>query len=81
MANPKPEIKYTKLFINNQFVDAKSGKTFQTFNPSNGEVLANIAEGDKADVDAAVAAAEQAFKRGSAWRNLNASERGRLLYK
>lgn len=81
MANPNQEIQYTKLFIDNNFVDAKSGKTFATINPANKKVLANIAEGDKADVDAAVEAAERAFRRGSAWRNLDASGRGKLIYK
>jgi aldehyde dehydrogenase (NAD+) len=35
-----------KLFINNEFVNAKSGKTFETVNPASGKVIANIAEGD-----------------------------------
>jgi len=81
MSNSKQEIKYTKLFINNQFVDAKSGKTFAVVNPSTEEVLANISEADKADVDVAVEAASNAFKRGSEWRNLDASARGKLLHK
>ena len=77
-----PEIKYKKLFINNEWVDAVSGKTFPTFNPSsNGEKICEIAEADKADVDRAVAAAKEAFKLGSTWRTMDASERGRLLNK
>lgn len=36
-----------QIFINNEFVDAVSGKTFTTINPANGKVLAHIAEGDK----------------------------------
>lgn len=68
-----------QLFINNEFVDAQSGKTFPTVNPANGKKLADIAEGDKADVDLAVAAAKKAFARGSEWRNLDASARGKLL--
>ncbi|XP_012276784.1 retinal dehydrogenase 1 [Orussus abietinus] len=81
MANPKPTIKYTQIFINNEFLDAESGKTFSTINPANGSVIADISEGDKADIDKAVAAAKKAFARGSAWRNLDASARGRLLQK
>lgn len=81
MANPKQEIKYTKLFINNEFVNAKSGKTFPTINPASGEKLADIAEGDKADVDIAVEAARKAFARKSAWRQLPASGRGKLITK
>jgi len=79
MANPKQEIKYTKLFINGEFVNAASGKTFPTINPATGKKLADIAEGDKADVDLAVAAAKEAFARGSVWRDLDASARGTLL--
>ncbi|XP_053603519.1 aldehyde dehydrogenase 1A1-like [Plodia interpunctella] len=76
-----PEIKYTKLFINNEWVDAKSGKTFETRSPHNGAVIAKVAEGDKADIDAAVAAARCAFHRNSEWRLMDASERGRILNK
>lgn len=36
-----------QLFIDNKFVDAKSGKTFQTINPATGNVITNISEGDK----------------------------------
>ena len=44
-------IHYKKVFINNEFVDAVSGKTFPTIDPSNEEVICNVAEGDKADID------------------------------
>ena len=43
----KPEVLYTKLFINNEFVDAVSGKTFATIDPSDEEEIAQIAEADK----------------------------------
>lgn len=49
------------LLIDGQFVPALSGKTFKTFNPATGEVLAEVAEGDAADIDLAVAAARRAF--------------------
>jgi len=77
----KPDIQHTKLFINNEFVDAQSGKTFPTVNPATDEVICQVAEADKADVDAAVSAATAAFARNSPWRQMDASERGRLLYK
>ena len=64
MTTSKPEIKFTKLFINNEFVDAVSGKTFPTIDPSDETEIAQIAEADKADVDNAVYAARQAFKIG-----------------
>ena len=76
-----PEIKYTQIFINNEWFNAESGKTFPTVNPTNGEKIVDVAEGDKADVEKAVAAASEAFKLGSPWRTMDASERGRLLYK
>src|ERR671938_2170142 len=68
-----------KLFIDGQWVDAESGKTFTTPNPATGEPLAEVAEADKADVDKAVAAARRAFE--GKWGKLSARDRGRLLYK
>lgn len=47
MANPKVEIKYKKLFINNEFVDSVSGKKFPSINPVDESVVAEVAEGDK----------------------------------
>ncbi|XP_013200197.2 aldehyde dehydrogenase 1A1 [Amyelois transitella] len=76
-----PEIKYTKLFIDNEWVDAKSGKTFETRSPHDGAVIARVAEGDKADVNEAVKAARRAFHRNSEWRLMDASQRGRILNK
>ncbi|XP_013165205.1 PREDICTED: retinal dehydrogenase 1-like [Papilio xuthus] len=76
-----PQIKYTKLFIDNQWVDAVSGKTFETYNPHDGSVIARVAEGDEADINLAVAAAKRAFHRNSEWRLLDASQRGYILYK
>ena len=76
-----PKILYTKLFIDNQFVDSVNGKTFKTINPVTEEVICQVAEADKADVDLAVAAARRAFNLGSTWRTMDASGRGRLLAK
>ncbi|KAI8021046.1 Aldehyde dehydrogenase family 2 member C4 [Camellia lanceoleosa] len=67
-----PEIKFTKLFINGDFVDSISGKTFGTIDPRTGEQIARIAEGDKEDVDLAVKAARVAFDHGP-WPRLSAS--------
>jgi phenylacetaldehyde dehydrogenase len=68
------------MFINNQFVPAASGKTFPTYNPATGEVLAQVAEGDREDIDRAVKAARKAFE-GSAWADMSPSMRGRLMWK
>ncbi|MGQ0666430.1 MAG: aldehyde dehydrogenase family protein [Nitrospiraceae bacterium] len=69
-----------KMLIGGNWVDAASGKTFPTYNPATGEVLARVAEGDRLEVDRAVAAARNAFEKGP-WRRLTGSERGRLIWK
>ncbi|KAL3060729.1 hypothetical protein OYC64_015137 [Pagothenia borchgrevinki] len=79
--NTQPEVHYNKLFINNQWHDAVSGKTFPTINPATGEVICQVAEADAADVDKAVQAARNAFKLGSPWRRMDASNRGLLLHR
>eukprot|EP01012_Entosiphon_sulcatum_P027000 TRINITY_DN3253_c0_g1_i1.p1 TRINITY_DN3253_c0_g1~~TRINITY_DN3253_c0_g1_i1.p1 ORF type:complete len:503 (+),score=95.86 TRINITY_DN3253_c0_g1_i1:28-1509(+) len=68
----------TGLFINGAFVEAQSGKTFATINPATEALLANVAEGDKVDVDLAVAAAKQAF---STWSILDPRDRAAWLSK
>lgn len=77
--NQQPEVFYNQIFINNEWHDAVSKKTFPTVNPSTGEVICQVAEGDKEDVDRAVKAARAAFQLGSPWRRMDASDRGRLL--
>jgi phenylacetaldehyde dehydrogenase len=69
-----------KMLINGKWVNSASGKTFPTYNPATGEILAQVAEGDRQDIDAAVRAARKAFDQGP-WRKLTASERGRLIWK
>jgi len=76
---PRPIIKFTQLFINNQFVNAASGKQFATIDPCNEDVIAMVSEADKEDVDKAVAAARAAFNIGSPWRTMDASRRGKLM--
>jgi len=76
-----PKVQYTQLFINNEWVNSASGKTFPVINPSTEEVAVQIQEADKLDADKAVKAAKTAFKRGSEWRRMDASKRGRLLEK
>lgn len=69
-----------KLFINGEFVESSSGKTFETYNPANGEVLAYVSEAQAEDVDKAVTAAKRAFEEGP-WSRMSAADRGRLMYK
>ncbi|HYK88123.1 MAG TPA: aldehyde dehydrogenase family protein [Acidobacteriota bacterium] len=69
-----------KMLIGGKWLDAASGKTFPTFNPATGEVLARVAEGEKEDIDRAVRAARSAFDTGP-WRRMTPSERGRIIWK
>lgn len=69
-----------KLLIGSKWVPAKSGKTFETLNPANEEVLALAAEGDKADIDEAVKAARKAFEE-SKWPRMRPHDRTKILLK
>jgi phenylacetaldehyde dehydrogenase len=69
-----------KMLINGKWVDSASGKTFPSYNPAIGEVMTQIAEGDREDINRAVEAARHAFESGP-WPLLTPSERGRLLWK
>lgn len=71
-----PTVRDYGLYIGGRFEQAASGKRFVTMNPANGDVLGNVAEADKEDVDRAVAAARSAFER---WRRIPGRERGKLL--
>jgi betaine-aldehyde dehydrogenase len=68
-----------QLFIDGKWVDAESGQTFTTPNPATGATLAEVAEGDKADIDKAVEAARRALE--GPWSKVSARDRGRMLYK
>ena len=68
-----------QLFINGQWADAASGKTFETPNPATGETLARIAEGDAEDINRAVRAARAAFD--GPWSRMTPSERGRIIWR
>jgi aldehyde dehydrogenase (NAD+) len=73
LAKPK------QLLIDGKFVDAASGKTFETINPATEEVLARVAEGGKEDVDKAVKAARRALD--GPWGKMPTNQRARLMYK
>src|SRR5690348_13682762 len=74
LATPK------KLLIDGKWVPASTGKTFDSIDPATGEVLARVAEGEKADIDLAVKAARRAFESGP-WAKMSPSERGRVMWK
>ena len=76
----RPRIQQTECFIDGQWRPSVSGKTFETINPATEEVIAQVAEGDAADVDLAVKAARKAFEEGP-WSKMDARDRGRLMNK
>lgn len=77
----KRTIKFpNQLFINNRFVDSSDGKTLSTVNPSDETIICKVACASKEDVNRAVLAAKGAFEAGS-WANMNARDRGALLFK
>lgn len=69
-----------KLYINGEFVDSVSGKTFETLNPATGQLLAKVTEAGPEDIDKAVRAAREAFDNGP-WSRIGTAERSRLIYK
>src|SRR5437868_2428224 len=80
IAATKTKVLPGRLLIGGQWVDGS--KEFDTVNPATGEVLTEIAEASREDVDRAVQAARRAFDdRGGAWRKMSASERGKLIWR
>ena len=69
-----------QAFIDGDYVDAVSGKTFDCVSPIDGTVLTEVAECAAEDVDAAVAAARRAFESG-VWSNMAPAGRKRTLLK
>jgi phenylacetaldehyde dehydrogenase len=69
-----------KMLINGKWVDSASGKMFPTYNPATGEVLSQVAEGDREDINLAVKAARAAFETGP-WSSMTPSERGRAIWR
>ena len=70
-----------RLLIGGEWVAAADGATFETLDPSTGQPITQVAQAAAHDVDAAVAAAREAFTPGSPWRRLSAAERGARLWK
>ena len=76
----RPQVRQTQCFIGGEWLPAASGQTFETINPATEESIAEVAEGDAADVDRAVSAARDALEHGP-WATLDARDRGRLMYR
>uniref|UniRef100_A0A672GAP5 Aldehyde dehydrogenase domain-containing protein n=1 Tax=Salarias fasciatus TaxID=181472 RepID=A0A672GAP5_SALFA len=77
----KKKLHFLQIFIDNEWRASSRGRTFPTFNPATGVRICDIQEADKEDVDKAVEAAKLAQQRGSPWRRMDASGRGRLLHR
>ncbi len=75
-----PKIRQTNMLIGGKWQESRGGKRFQTLNPVNESVIAEVAQGNEADVDAAVKAARAAFETGP-WSKMDARDRGRLMNK
>ncbi|CAH3028244.1 unnamed protein product [Porites evermanni] len=69
-----------QLFIDGEFVDSSTGRTFDAINPNDGSVITKVSFASTEDVDKAVAAAKEAFYNGP-WGTMNARDRGHLMYK
>jgi aldehyde dehydrogenase (NAD+) len=76
----RAKARQTRMLIGGEWRHSVSGKTFRTINPATEEKIADVAEGDAADVDLAVQAARRAFESGD-WPKMDARDRGRLLNK
>jgi len=69
-----------RLFINGEWVEARSGKTFQVFDPATGRQIGLAADAGQEDVDRAVAAARNALESGP-WSTMKPADREALLWK
>ena len=67
-----------RLFIGGRFVESATGRTFAAIDPTSGQEVATVPEGDARDIDNAVAAARRAFDAGP-WPKLRPSERERIM--
>ncbi len=75
-----PSLERFRMFIDGEWCDAASGRTFETKNPFTGQAWATLPQADARDVDRAVQAAHAAFRDGP-WASMTASDRGLLLYR
>ena len=74
LAKPKANL------IGGKWAPAASGKTFEVFNPADGSVIAHVADGQREDINRAVAAARRAFNAPT-WRHMTPSDRGKIIWK
>src|SRR6201988_5032693 len=76
----KTDVRTYQMYVNGEWVDSKSTKTFPVYDPSTEEVIAQVPDAGAEDVNRAVAAAKAAFEDGP-WATTTAQERGRVLFR
>ena len=76
----KTDVRTYRLYINGEWVESKSNKTFPVYDPASEEIIAQVADANSDDVNRAVAAAKSAFEDGP-WATTTAQERGRVLFR
>src|SRR6266700_1867878 len=79
-AGVSAEVKTYQLYVNGDWLEGDSRKTFPVYDPSTEEVIAQVPDGNSQDVDRAVAAAKAAFEEGP-WATTTPQERGRVLFR
>src|SRR5205823_182348 len=79
-AGVKTEVRTYQMYVNGEWVESKSSKTFPVYDPATEEVIAQVPDSNADDVDRAVAAAKSAFEDGP-WGSTTAQERGRVLFR
>src|SRR5262245_27953295 len=76
----KTSVRTYQNYVNGQWVGSASSETFPVYDPSNEEVIAQVASSNAADIDKAVKAARASFDSGP-WATTTAQDRGRILFK
>src|ERR1700758_2919839 len=74
------DVRTYQMYVNGEWVDSKSNKTFPVYDPATEDVIAQAPDANDDDVDRAVAAAKAAFEEGP-WATTTAQERGRVLFR
>src|SRR5205814_4184050 len=79
-AGVKTEVRTYQMYVNGEWVESKSSKTFPVYDPATEEVIAQVPDSNADDVNRAVAAAKSAFEDGPLGSTM-AQERGRALFR
>jgi betaine-aldehyde dehydrogenase len=79
-AGVSAEIKTYELYVNGEWIESNSGKTFPVYDPSTEEVIAQVPDANAEDVNRVVATAKAAFEEGP-WATTTPQERGRVLFR